>query len=238
MANPVEIQWLITLSPNHARDQFGGQLPSNLCKAESDCWIWRRDVLLSSWVDWNHLGILEVRREKFRHGEQPEAGALPSHSPSFLTPTEAWNDPPIEMDWSWKSNRVTPTGKLNTVMNKIERLHSTEGSNGPPIEMGWKPGNHVLKGSGRLFSSIPWPREMIGASDKLICQVTPEIWRKTGNRQHNSHLCLKSSQIIWNLLDLHTRIFGFSPEIWRKTRNRSTAEQPSLSKIISNLEIF
>ena len=64
-------------------DQFGGQLPSDLCKADSDCWILRRDVLLSSWVVWNHLGILEVRREKFRHGEQPEPGALPSHSPSF-----------------------------------------------------------------------------------------------------------------------------------------------------------
>ena len=99
------------------------------------------------------MGILEVRREKFRHGEQPEAGALPSHSPSFLTPTEASNDRPIEMDWSWKSNRVTPTGKLNTVMTKIERLHSTEGSNGPPIEMGWKPGNHVLKGSEKSLSA-------------------------------------------------------------------------------------
>ena len=31
-----------------------------------------------------------------------------------LHSTEAWNDPPIEMGWSWKSNRVAPTGKLNT----------------------------------------------------------------------------------------------------------------------------
>jgi len=43
--------------------------------------------------------------------------------------------------------------KFITQVNKIERLHSTEASNGPLIEMGWKPGNHVLKGSGKSLSA-------------------------------------------------------------------------------------
>ena len=39
-----------------------------------------------------------------------------------------------------QSTRVTPIGKLNTLVNKIERLHSTEASKGL-LEMGWKPGS-------------------------------------------------------------------------------------------------
>ena len=72
-----------------------------------------------------------------------------------------------------KGSCTLEQGKLNTLMNKIQRLHSSEASKGPLIEMGWKPGNHVLKSSGRLFSSShPLTPGMIGASDKLICQVS------------------------------------------------------------------
>ena len=119
-----------------------------------------------------------------------------------------------------QSTRVTPIGKLNTLVNKIERLHSTEGSNGPPIEMGWKPGNHVLKGSGKSLSapdpgrwleqvtnsSARWvrPRAPLTIRDEVQRTIgffgfSPKIWRKTRNRQPNSHLCLKSSELLWKL---------------------------------------
>ena len=109
------------------RDQFGGQLPS-------DFEMRRVPFFIFSWVVWNHLGpgILEVRGNKFRHGEQPEPGALPSHSPSFAD-----------------ANRGIQSESLSA---RSDFLFWISNSNGPPIKMGWKPGNHVLKGSGRLFS--------------------------------------------------------------------------------------
>ena len=45
-------------------------------------------------------------------------------------------DPIWAVFWS-RVTRVTSISKLNTLMNKIERLHSTEASNGP-LAMGWK----------------------------------------------------------------------------------------------------
>ena len=97
-------------------------------------------------------GILEVHGNKFRHGEAARSRCIGT-SQSKLSDnnkTEASNDPPIEMGWNWKSNRVTPTGKLNTLMNKIDRLHSTEAWNDPPIEMGWSWKSNRVTPTGKL----------------------------------------------------------------------------------------